>query len=99
MKRKVICIGALTILVSALSGCGPQNNQGLIYPDFPTTPGDKDSWEYLKNEDGTVAFKFLNEDIWDKYVTAKVLDEEKTSRDRISKGLELFGRYFENLWD
>ena len=54
MKRKVICIGALTILVSALSGCGPQNNGGLIYPDFPTTPGDKDSWEYLKNEDGTV---------------------------------------------
>ena len=45
MKRKVICIGALTILVSALSGCGPQTNQGLIYPDFPTTPGDKDSWE------------------------------------------------------
>lgn len=56
-------------------------------------------YDFAKNEDGTVAFKFLNEDIWDKYVTAKVLDEEKKYRDRISKGLELFGRYFENLWD
>ena len=56
-------------------------------------------YDFAKNEDGTVAFKFLKEDIWDKYVTAKVLDEEKKYRDRISKGLELFGRYFENLWD
>ena len=56
-------------------------------------------YDFAKNEDGTVAFKFLNEDIWDKYITAKVLDEEKKYRDRISKGLELFGRYFENLWD
>ena len=56
-------------------------------------------YDFVKNEDGRVTFKIPNEDIWDKYVTAKVLDEEKKYRERISSGLELFGRYFENLWD
>ena len=66
--------------------------------------GDKEkieSWNgiILRRPDPMAIWPKTKEDIWDKYVTAKVLDEEKKYRERISKGLELFCRYFEDLWD
>ena len=52
-KNKIL----LTLLVTALilPGCNKsKKNTELVYPDFPLTPGDKDSWEYLKDENGKV---------------------------------------------
>lgn len=45
---------SLAMIALLLSGCGNMNRGKLVYPDFPLTPGDKDSWEYLKDENGNV---------------------------------------------
>ena len=63
-KKQVL---ALTLVATVLSSCGYFNHKNasnpggggggageLVYPDFPTTPGDKDSWEYLKDENGNI---------------------------------------------
>lgn len=48
-----------SFVITSLSGCkmiekalGPEKNDD--YPDLPLTPGDKDSWEYLKDVNGNV---------------------------------------------
>ncbi len=59
-------LGVLAMSLALLSSCGGtptgNNSQGgggggggeVVLPDFPKTPADKDSWEYLKKEDGSV---------------------------------------------
>ena len=55
MNRKFSLIGTFCIILSATTSCGlSSNNNKITYPDYPLTPNDKDSWEYLKNEDGSV---------------------------------------------
>ena len=55
MNRKFSLIGTFCIILSAITSCGlSSNNNKITYPDYPLTPNDKDSWEYLKNEDGSV---------------------------------------------
>ena len=66
MKKNLLlllCIGVLCV-----PGCKKKKNiepevyvdpegnivDNTVYPDFPRTPGDKDSWEYLKDENGNV---------------------------------------------
>ncbi len=61
-KTKLLLALSTCALISAsLTSCGPGNggistddDGNIILPDFPETPGDKDSWEYLKNDDGTI---------------------------------------------
>ena len=65
MKKKYLLLACIGVLV--LPGCksktvepdviiDPDGNiiDNTVYPDFPRTPGDKDSWEYLKDENGNV---------------------------------------------
>ena len=40
-----LTIAALLSAGMALAGCGGRPN-GIVYPDYPRTPADKDSWEY-----------------------------------------------------
>lgn len=55
MNKKILGGLAALASLSCLVGCGPDKEKGeLVYPDFPTTPGDKDSWEYLKDSSGNV---------------------------------------------
>ena len=70
MKGKVLLFVAISTVTLTMSGCGKKkggtkepevivNPDGTItdntkYPDFPRTPGEKDSWEYLKDENGNV---------------------------------------------
>lgn len=51
--RLFLSIGMLTI-VSTTIGCGSSVSTELVYPDFPTTPNELDSWEYFKDENGKV---------------------------------------------
>ena len=50
----------LSFLAVLLTSCGSPSGNGNKFktvddlPDFPSTPGDKDSWEYLKDEYGKV---------------------------------------------
>ena len=70
MKRKVlllVMLGSLTLTGCSLFGKKKQSSEPEVYvddegnlvdntkyPDFPLTPGDKDSWEYLKDANGRV---------------------------------------------
>ena len=53
------------------------------YPDYPRTPGDKDSWEYLKNDQGTI-------DQWDIewYVNDSTFAWNSYGSDRVSEILK-----------
>ena len=68
MKYKALLLVAIgSMCLTGCKGRNKHNNQpdyiidedGNVidqtkYPDFPLTPGDKDSWEYLKDENGNV---------------------------------------------
>ena len=54
---------------------------------------------FERNDDGTLIFKPRFQEITNKYVTDEVKKEEEKYCARIKKGLELFARYFEGLWD
>ncbi len=62
MKTKLtrwLCLSLCLLLLGSMVACGgeppaPMGDDGfakLTYPDFPNTPDDKDSWEYLDGED------------------------------------------------
>ena len=51
-------------LLSYFDSTSSSTNIEDIYPDLPLTPGDKDSWEYLKNEDGTVTSLISREEYY-----------------------------------
>lgn len=77
----------LTFLLSSLlaltvSGCGTKKNGELVYPDYPLTPSDKDSWEYFKDENGNI------ED-WDLewYVNDSTFSWNSYGSDRVSQVL------------
>lgn len=55
-KKTIVVTLLLGGLLSTLVGCNTSSNIGgdVVYPDYPLTPGDKDSWEYLKDENGNV---------------------------------------------
>ncbi len=63
MKKSKL-LGLLALGVLLLPSCGPSNGPGettsgdggdpTVYPDYERTPGEKDSWEYLKDENGNV---------------------------------------------
>ena len=42
------------VLLLATTGCFKSPSKEVKYPDYPLTPGDKDSWEYFKDENGNV---------------------------------------------
>ena len=67
-------------LLSYFDSTSSSTNIEDIYPDLPRTPGDKDSWEYLKNEDGTV-------DEWDLewYVNDSTFAWNSYGSDRVSQ--------------
>lgn len=67
-------------LLSYFDSTSSSTNIEDIYPDLPLTPGDKDSWEYLKNEDGTV-------DEWDLewYVNDSTFAWNSYGSDRVSQ--------------
>ena len=44
----------LLVFALLIPGCNKGRSTKLVWPDFPLTPGDKDSWEYLKDENGKV---------------------------------------------
>jgi putative aldouronate transport system substrate-binding protein len=50
---KFMTVG-LVLLCGALASCQNTTTDSISYPDYPDTPGEKDSWEYLKEADGTV---------------------------------------------
>lgn len=49
--RRVVVLGSIAF---TLTGCSNAPTKEIKYPDYPTTPGDKDSWEYLKDANGNV---------------------------------------------
>ncbi|MGI6714525.1 MAG: extracellular solute-binding protein [Bacilli bacterium] len=54
MKRKSsLSLGLLVtgLMLTALPSC-TGGGKKIVYPDFPNTPTDKDSWEYLLDENG-----------------------------------------------
>lgn len=51
-KQRLILLLASVALV--IPGCGNKRSTALVYPDYPLTPAEKDSWEYLKDESGKV---------------------------------------------
>ncbi len=52
MHKKITLLFLMSLMTLSLVSCG--NNKTATYPNFPNTPGDKDSWEYLKDENGKV---------------------------------------------
>ena len=50
LHKILMTVGMASLLVT---GCSNGNGE-LVWPDFPLTPGDKDSWEYFKDENGNV---------------------------------------------
>ena len=61
-KVKILAVALAGILALGLTACGgyklpPTGDDGmakLTYPDYPTTPSDKNSWEYIENEKTTI---------------------------------------------
>ena len=51
LNKILLVIGGMSLLVT---GCFKGPSKDLTYPDYPLTPGDKDSWEYFKDENGKV---------------------------------------------
>ncbi len=61
MKRGLTVILAALLAAGTalgLAGCGGGDEE-IVYPDFPETPGDKNSWEYTEGEDVTIDW-FVN---------------------------------------
>ena len=52
MRKKITLLSLMSLMTLSLVSCG--GNKTASYPNFPNTPGDKDSWEYLKDENGKV---------------------------------------------
>lgn len=78
----------LTFVLSALlaltaTGCGSKKKDEVIYPDYPNTPGDKDSWEYFKDENGKI-------ESWDIewYVNDSTFSWNSYGSDRVSQILK-----------
>ncbi len=64
MKKvsKTLTVLLCALLAFGMSGCGNRSKVSmgsdnmaiLTYPDFPQTPSDKNSWEYIGNEQNTI---------------------------------------------
>ncbi len=76
--KKLILLLASVALI--LPGCGSKRNTELVYPDYPLTPDEKDSWEYLKDDSGHV-------DSWDVewYVNDSTFAWNSYGSDRVSQ--------------
>ena len=94
MKKNYLLLACIGVLV--LPGCksktiepdvivDPDGNviDNTVYPDFPRTPGDKDSWEYLKDANGNV-------EEWDLewYVNDSTFAWNSYGSDRVSEVLK-----------
>ena len=66
-----------------------------MYKEHPEYLG----FKLIKQKDGTYIKNPEGNKIRKKYVTEKVKNKEKQYRERINKNLELFGKYFLQLWD
>ena len=61
-KKSLFLMVAITSTLFTLAGCGDEgggkistdDSGNIILPDFPETPNEKDSWEYLKDENGNI---------------------------------------------
>jgi putative aldouronate transport system substrate-binding protein len=53
LKEKIVLMIAFSAILTSCFGKKDNRNDNTL-PDFPETPGDKDSWEYLKDENGKV---------------------------------------------
>lgn len=53
IKLLACCLGALTMCMAVLGGCsssGSTAGGNIVYPDYPNTPSEKNSWEYIEEE-------------------------------------------------
>ena len=82
MKKQfsLLMLGATAL--SLCCGCS-SHSDAIIYPDYPLTPSDKDSWEYLADDDGKI-------EEWDLewYVNDSVFSWNSYGSDRVSKVLK-----------
>lgn len=49
MKKTLALLFVCLFGLAALCGCGGKGS-GLVYPDYPNTPADRDSWTYIDEE-------------------------------------------------
>ena len=85
MKNLVKRMLLMLVFSTSLISCGSESggNSSADLPDFPATPGDKDSWEYLKDETGKV-------EEWDLewYVNDSTFAWNSYGSDRVSQVLK-----------
>ena len=53
----------------------------------------------IENDDGTYTMKWKHEDIRKEYITDEVRQKDKEYHEHIKEGLQLFAKFFEDIWD
>ena len=51
INKIVALLGAVTLMGTALTGCGGGGTTELTYPDYPTATTDTESWEQWEDYD------------------------------------------------
>ena len=51
-KRILLSVVLSSLVVVGATGCVGKAEKKIVYPDYPETPADKNSWEYLLDDNG-----------------------------------------------